>query len=81
MRNFERMYKLEDFLEDQPDDSSYYTISNHPDIELWECHPGSVADFSGHYNMKYYLRRFWNNQFEDEHALSAPITNKIMIRK
>ena len=81
MRNFERMYSPEDFLEDQPDDHSYYTISNHPNIELWECHPGSIADFREQYNMEYYLTRFWNNQFEDDHALSSPMTDEIMIGK
>ncbi|KAG2219471.1 hypothetical protein INT45_008119 [Circinella minor] len=80
MRNFERVYNPDEFLNDQPEDNDY-SVEGYPEAELWDCREGSIYDFLEDFDMREYIKNYWHNQFPDDRALTIPISTTIRVGK
>ena len=83
MRNFERVYKSDDPLEELP--SNQYIVPDedeeYEEMILWNHHVASVTDYNAKYNLIEYLTNYWHYQFRDDRVLHSVLDNNIRIGK
>ena len=83
MRNFERVYKSDDPIEELP--TNQYIVPDedeeYEEIILWNHDVASVTDYNAKYNFIEYLTNYWHYQFRDDRVLHSVLDNKIRIGK